>query len=762
VGEASQILEPVEASEPVDVLIVGGGPAGTATAFRSRELGMSVLVVDYDDLMKRIRDYSKDKLILPSFGGGDQVCFPAGGDLISCLHFDPIDKDEMCVQWKARYSEHEIPTKVGAELTALERRENGGYRATLWNHRTSESETCEARHVVLALGRGVPRRFDIPGNTDGIAYRLSEAEKHVGRPACVIGGGTSAAEAVIAISDAKAKAGDPTSVYWSYRGDKMPRISKALADSFFSAYVGNGNIRYFRRSEPAAIFIGDDRKEYLAIRVDRRQMENRPSELTMLEFPKEQCIASIGEDIPEALLNSFGVHMVIGGAKSRKRMVVNRYLETCQPNLYLVGDLLSQAYFETEDFEAAPGGFREVKHRGNIKSALRDGVLVAQVIRQRLDGRKKVDCTIAESDAAVPKSSPQAPLPRAADADGPPPESLETGREDERAAAILIRVLPTGVEEDELVLVKAVTTIGRAGCDLSFPEDSMLSDIHASVSHSDEGYFLRDDGGATGVFLRAPAGRKLEVGDRDLVRVGKQFLLFSEAPEVIHYDIVGKELGRYPIGAKPIVLGRDAPDVTLDAEDETLSRRHLAVSVEDGKIRIKDLKSVNGSFLKIRTARRLEHGDRIRLGQQSFIFSESSGAALDEGLETATTPVVSRAGTRVPRPAQSETQSDATVQDARSPTVTFKDSGETVALAPDDTVCEAAEAGGISITAECHSGICGSDPIRILSGGENLEGEISDQERETLEEICELEPGPCRLACMVRVRGAVEVELIKK
>jgi pSer/pThr/pTyr-binding forkhead associated (FHA) protein/thioredoxin reductase len=736
--------------ETFDVLIAGGGPAGTATAFRARELGMSVLVVDYDDLMKRIRDYAKDKLILPSFGGGDRMCFPVGGDAVSCLHFEPIDKDEMCAQWKALYSEHEIPTKVGAELTAVARLENGNYRATLWDHQSQKAEVCEARHVVLALGRGVPRRFDIPGNTDGIAYRLGDPDEYVGRPACVIGGGTSAAEAVIAISGAKSGAGDATSVYWSYRGDKMPRISKALADAFFSAYVGNGNIRYFRRSEPAAIFTGDDREEYLALRVDRRQMEDRPSELTMLEFPKDQCIASIGEDIPEALLNSFGVHMFTGGARNRKRMVVNRYLESCQPNLYLVGDLLSQAYFETEDFEADPGGFREVKHRGNIKSALRDGVLVAQVIRQRLDGKTEIDVSIQEVEEDVSKP-PEVRVPGAVESAGPPPESLEPGRQ-EREEALLIRVLPTGVQEEEFRLVaSAVTTIGRAGCDLSFPEDSTLSDVHASVSYSDEGTFLRDDGGVTGVFLKAPAGRKLEVGDRDLVRAGKQFLLFSAAPEapaLIHYDATGREVGRHLLGARAIVLGREAPDVVLDAGDATLSRRHLAVSVEDSKILVKDLKSANGTFLKIRTARKLEHGDRIRLGRQSFIYSERSGATLDDGLEA---PVAREAGA-----------AGAAVEDVQGPTVTFKDSGRRVTLASGDTVCEAAEANGIAITAECHSGICGSDPIRILGGAENVTGELSDQERETLEEICELEPGACRLACMVRVKGPVEVEQIEK
>ena len=56
--------EPVTLPEILDLLIVGGGPAGTAAAFRAKELGLSALVVDYDDVMKRIRDYAKDKLIL--------------------------------------------------------------------------------------------------------------------------------------------------------------------------------------------------------------------------------------------------------------------------------------------------------------------------------------------------------------------------------------------------------------------------------------------------------------------------------------------------------------------------------------------------------------------------------------------------------------------------------------------------------------------------------------------------------------------------
>ncbi|MGD8396377.1 MAG: NAD(P)-binding domain-containing protein, partial [Candidatus Eiseniibacteriota bacterium] len=65
------LKEPVQLPDVLDVLIVGGGPCGTAAAMRAKELGLTALVIELDDVLKRIRDYAKDKLILPGFGGGD-------------------------------------------------------------------------------------------------------------------------------------------------------------------------------------------------------------------------------------------------------------------------------------------------------------------------------------------------------------------------------------------------------------------------------------------------------------------------------------------------------------------------------------------------------------------------------------------------------------------------------------------------------------------------------------------------------------------
>lgn len=722
--------------EPIDLLVVGGGPAGTAAAFRARELALDVLVVDFDDLMKRIRDYSKEKLILPGFGGGDKMGFPEGGDLISALHFEPIDKDDLCALWKGLFREHDVTYRTGIELSGVEPLEDGTLRVLTWNHTERAEEVLLARHVIIAIGRGVPRRFDIPGNCEGVGFRLSDPELFVGEPACVVGGGTSAAEAVIAISNAKVEAADPTAVYWSYRGDRMPRVSKALADVFFEAYVGNGNIRYFPKSEPVAVVEGEDRKEYLSIRVDRRAMDNRPLETTHLEFAKERSIACIGEDVPEALLSKIGAPMMIGGPGNKKRVVVNRFHETRQPNVYLAGDLLSQAYLETDDFDADPASFREVKHRGNIKSALRDGVLAAQVVRQRLDGVSDIDLRVKESEVVVERKPSAVAIAREPKSEGPDHE------------AFLVRLLATGVEEEEYPLEpRGVTTIGRRDCDLAFPNDSMLSPVHASIAAGEEGYLLRDDGGESGVFLQVPPARKLELTDRDLLRAGRQFLLVAGTAEgfsVTHFDAEGKELETRAIGDKSVLVGRQAPDLTLDSGDPTLSRRHLALSVVDHRLYVKDLKSVNGTFLRVRSARQLEPGDRFRVGQQVFGFRLA-------GQET-TRPT--------PTAAPTEPVAAAAEGAKSAPTVTFKGTGMPISVATGQTLCEIAEAEGVAINAECHSGICGSDPVRILSGLENLAGEAGDQERDTLEDICELQPGECRLACMVRIKGPVEVEIL--
>ena len=254
-----ELATPVALPDVLDMLIVGGGPAGTAAAFRAKELGLTAFVIEIDDVMKRIRDYDEEKPIKPDFGAGRQMGFPKAGELIEQLHFfTDVKGRDLCRSWKQLYRDHSVPVQVGVELRGLEPDGEESWRAVVRNHRTESDGALRARHVVLALGAGMPRRLDVPGDVRAIGSRLAAAQRYVGAAACVIGGGVSAVEAVIAISAAKAAAADDTAVYWSHRGHQMPRVPQALEAAMAQATDVHQNVRVLPASVPREVAETDD------------------------------------------------------------------------------------------------------------------------------------------------------------------------------------------------------------------------------------------------------------------------------------------------------------------------------------------------------------------------------------------------------------------------------------------------------------------------------------------------------------------------
>ncbi len=538
----------------------------------------------------------------------------------------------------------------------------------------------------------------------------------------------------------------------------------------------NGNIRYLPKSEPVAVVSGEDEHDYLCIRTDRKVMPDRPTETTQMEFLKQYCIACIGEDIPEPLLNSVGIYLTSGGPRNRKRLVVSPLLETCRPNLYLAGDILSPAYLETQDFEGDPSTFPEIKRRGNVKSALRDGVFVAEVIAQKLAGKTSIhvqmDFTGGEDgrgDRVHKDASPRDPESASAEhADAgqkPSQESLES-------PARLLRILQGEITADEYALGQnQVTTIGKRECDICFEEDSTLSDKHASILHQSDGYFLRDEGGRNGVFVQLTEGRSVEAPPGAIVKVGEQWLVFGgedHPASVAHYDREGREVRCIQVSEKTTVLGRQTADVDLDPSDASLSRCHLSVSLKGGKLHLRDLKSTNGTLLKANGGTKLDDGDRIWLGNQvlQFLARSETTPGGEVRFDVPEPSLPEQEGVAPSSALRSDSDESTTPKSTSDPsggdlTVTFENIGKSVSLRNGQTICEIAEEQGIQITAQCHQGICGSDPIRIVSGHDNL-NPMGEGEEDTLAEICSVGEGQHRLACMARPTGPVVVEIVEK
>ena len=70
-----------------------------------------------------------------------------------------------------------------------------------------------------------------------------------------------------------------------------------------------------------------------------------------------------------------------------------------------------------------------------------------------------------------------------------------------------------------------------------------------------------------------------------------------------------------PVGTSGIVCGRVEGELRFE-QDGTVSPRHARFTTRPGGIEVEDLGSLNGTFVRVRSARPLVAGDEVRLGRQ--------------------------------------------------------------------------------------------------------------------------------------------------
>ena len=83
----------------------------------------------------------------------------------------------------------------------------------------------------------------------------------------------------------------------------------------------------------------------------------------------------------------------------------------------------------------------------------------------------------------------------------------------------------------------------------------------------------------------------------------------------------------------PVVIGRGT-DSTLTIKHPLLSRRHCEVYDENGQVLVKDLASLNGTFVnnaRVETALPLTSGSQLKLGSVEIQVSFEGGAVTDSG-----------------------------------------------------------------------------------------------------------------------------------
>jgi len=213
-----------------------------------------------------------------------------------------------------------------------------------------------------------------------------------------------------------------------------------------------------------------------------------------------------------------------------------------------------------------------------------------------------------------------------------------------------------GSEGSVYALDAGYTDVGSRDGEIVLPDDPYLSPRHARIERRGDTFVLRDLGSLNGIYVRLR--EPIELTDGAMFLIGQQVLRFEMFPEaerrvgpakqhgvmvfgtpelprlarVVQYTTEGLERDVYYLYRDETVFGREQADVVF-AEDPFLSRRHAALSMDRDRLRfvLRDLGSSNGTAIRCRGERTLQHGDQFRLGRHLFRFDLSSGGGRNPG-----------------------------------------------------------------------------------------------------------------------------------
>jgi thioredoxin reductase/NAD-dependent dihydropyrimidine dehydrogenase PreA subunit len=197
---------PRGANADYDVVIVGAGPAGVASVLTAKKRNARFLFLDQDTLGGAIYSFPRTKVIMTA---------PMDIPLYGKIKLTETTKTELLQLWREILQKNNITLHEQEKVEKVERK---GDILTIKTTRRN----ITSLGVVLATGRrGTPRKLGVPGEaTEKVFYRLLEPEHINNKNVLVVGGGDSAVEAALLLSETK------NTVSVSYRGENFSRIKQ--------------------------------------------------------------------------------------------------------------------------------------------------------------------------------------------------------------------------------------------------------------------------------------------------------------------------------------------------------------------------------------------------------------------------------------------------------------------------------------------------------------------------------------------------------
>jgi thioredoxin reductase/Pyruvate/2-oxoacid:ferredoxin oxidoreductase delta subunit len=214
-----------------DVLIVGAGPAGISASLRAIENKLKYVTLEQDEVGGTVAKYPRQKLVMTS-----PVQFPMYGK----FNKTELSKENLLAFWNMVLNRSDFNVVTGEKVDNIAKDETGVFTITTPNTQ------YRSRHVVLAMGRtGTPKKLGVKGEElPKVMYRLIEVDHYINKHILVVGGGDSAVEAAMGLSN---QVGNTVTL--SYRKEEFSRIKERNAIRI-TEHIAKKKVRVIFNSNP--------------------------------------------------------------------------------------------------------------------------------------------------------------------------------------------------------------------------------------------------------------------------------------------------------------------------------------------------------------------------------------------------------------------------------------------------------------------------------------------------------------------------------
>lgn len=305
-------LSPGFMNEPLDLLIIGAGPAGLSAAQAAAREGLRYLVIEKGTIADTIRRYPVGRTL---FSTPNELEM-SEGVLKPCR--EKPTREELLSHYIHFVLDNDLKINTGEEVVDIEKFSPEGFLVA------TDRDQYHAARVLFAIGAMAhPRRLNIPGEElPKVHHLFIEPYPYVRRDALVVGGGNSAAEAALFLSEEGART---TLAIW--REDWENRDPKAGAMKHWvrtplEKEVAAGRLRVILYKE--------------VLKINERDVTLTTDDAETLTIPNDVTFVLIGSDADLTLLKKLGVKTE-PGKLTEVPVYDPETFETNVPGIYVAG-----------------------------------------------------------------------------------------------------------------------------------------------------------------------------------------------------------------------------------------------------------------------------------------------------------------------------------------------------------------------------------------------------------------------------------------